>query len=201
MLFTAAHVKRVTQASQSSQRPEISVLCGCSPPSPGRSLLSYPSNSLSRIRVKMVILSLLSSGSGSLCPTTALQEENGENDVKTLCIVPLKNYLLKWLNGDRYQLSMWIKKCEIVVSSLKQAVNQHTLINVTYFCSEMRSNLLCLWFFSHNLNLSVSDQPQALINIWMITFASVGLSYICLFLHPYLQQKTNRTERITLNLW
>ncbi len=47
----------------------------CSPPSPGRSLLSYPSNSRSRIRVKMVILSLLSSGNGSLCPTTALQEE------------------------------------------------------------------------------------------------------------------------------
>lgn len=43
------------------------------PPSPGRSLLSYPSSSLSRIRVKIVILSLLSSGSGSLCPMTALQ--------------------------------------------------------------------------------------------------------------------------------
>lgn len=69
--------------SKATQLWKTSSVCPSWPPSPGLRRLSYPSNSLSRMRVKMVMLSLLSSTTSETCFWESLVCKRGKKEIKT----------------------------------------------------------------------------------------------------------------------
>lgn len=137
------------------------------PPSPGRSLLSYPSSSLSRIRVKMVILSLLSSGNGSLWPTTALQEPQQKQDIENVAQTRIYCYPKAVVAGWSGNLSL-LKQYNAAFcfkSSFCAETKDDNAPNAAWLCKKP------LFFLP--LTFQVNDHPQAIINIWITPFGCV----------------------------